>query len=57
VLVSSDLFENWVKALPASQQGVTLYGERPGARAAGLKALKGLLAVLSTWQLTDRLIL
>jgi len=43
VLVSSDLFKKWLKSLPTSHQGVTLYGERPGARAVGLNALKGLL--------------
>jgi uncharacterized protein DUF1837 len=44
VLVSSDLFKKWLKSLPASHQDVTLYCERPGARALGLKVLKGLLA-------------
>lgn len=40
----SDLFKKWLKSLPTSRLDVTLYGERPGARAVGLNALKGLLA-------------
>lgn len=38
----SSVFRKWLKSLPSSR-GVTLYGERPGARAVGLAALKGLL--------------
>lgn len=40
----TDLFTIWLKALPASGAGIALYGERPGARGAGLAALKALLA-------------
>lgn len=39
----SDLFKKWLEPVSTSHQGVTLYGERPGARAVGLSALKVLL--------------
>ena len=39
----NDLFKKWLKPLSTPHQGVTLYGERPGARSVGLQALKGLL--------------
>jgi hypothetical protein len=42
--VSSDLFKKWLRPVSTPHQGVTLYGERPGARTVGLNALKGLLA-------------
>jgi hypothetical protein len=42
--VSSDLFSKWLKSKPPTHQGVKLYVERPGTRAAGLNALKKLLA-------------
>lgn len=43
-MVSSDLFTKWLRRVTIPQQGVTLYGERSGARPTGLSALKGLLA-------------
>jgi len=42
--LSNDLFDKWLKMMPKSHQKVTLYEERDGARALGLKTLKGLLA-------------
>jgi hypothetical protein len=42
--VSSDLFKKWLQASAKPTTGVSLYTERPGARALGLSALKKLLA-------------
>lgn len=42
--LSSDLFEKWLEPLPTEFKKVTLYGEREGARALGLKTLKKMLA-------------
>jgi hypothetical protein len=41
--VPSDLFKKWLKPVSTPHQGVTLYGERTGARSIGLSALRGLL--------------
>jgi hypothetical protein len=41
--VPSDLFKKWLKPVSTPHQGVALYSERPGARSAGLSALKVLL--------------
>lgn len=42
--MSSDLFKKWLQASAKPTTGVSLYTERPGARALGLSALKKLLA-------------
>jgi hypothetical protein len=41
--VSGDLFKKWLQAATKPPAGVSLYIERPGARALGLSALKKLL--------------
>ena len=43
MVVPSDLFTKWLKPVGTPHPGVTLYGERDGARSIGLSALKGLL--------------
>lgn len=40
----SDLFKKWLQPKSTTHQGVKLYVERPGTRAAGLSSLKKLLA-------------
>jgi hypothetical protein len=43
-VVPNDLFTKWLEAISTPHKGVTLYGERKGARAIALKALKPVLA-------------
>jgi hypothetical protein len=42
--LASDLFKKWLKPLASPHQGVTVFAERTGMRALGLKALKPLVA-------------
>ncbi len=42
--MASDLFSKWIESQPSKHQGVSLFGERKGARMAGLKSLKKLVA-------------
>jgi hypothetical protein len=41
--VPSDLFKEWLRPVATPHQGVTVFAERTGARAIGLKALRTLL--------------
>ena len=42
--MASELFRKWLKPVASPHQGVTVFDERTGMRALGLKALKPLVA-------------